>query len=324
MDKTQTKKIKFLNECKLLAESKGGSCESDQYVSTHIKLIWRCQFGHIWEAMPSNVKRGKWCPICSKNKKLSLYDCIELARSRDGYCLSNEYINAGSLIKWKCKYGHIWDATYNNVKTKNSWCPECKLSTGEKICRILFERHFNKLFNKCRPDWLLSDKGHRMELDGYNSDLKIAFEYQGIQHYKIDGFFIKNKNEFESRLNDDRLKLQLCLDRGIVLVVIPFFENFSNQILIDRFYDSLSNHGLNVERKIYSVNFTEVYANKIEIYKNMATARGGECLSNTYIDYYSKLTWKCEFGHIWDALAYSIERGHWCPDCAGNRKGRKY
>ena len=163
-----------------------------------------------------------------------------------------------------------------------------------------------------------------MELDGFNNELKIAFEYQGIQHYKIDGFFIKDKHEFKSRLDDDKLKLQLCSDKGITLIVIPFFEKFSNQILIDRFYDSLSNYGLKVKRKIIDVNFIEIYNSKIEAYKNMAIIRNGECLSDVYVDYYSKLTWKCQFGHIWNALGYNIERGHWCPDCAGNRKGNKY
>ncbi len=324
MDKTQSKKIKFLNECKLLAESRGGACVSEYYISTHTNLTWKCVYGHIWDAMPSNVKRGKWCPVCSKNKKLTINNCIELALSRDGYCLSKEYISSGSLMKWQCKYGHVWEATYNNLKTKKCWCPECKLSIGEKICRILFEQYFNKSFDKCRPNWLLNNKGSKMELDGYNSDLKIAFEYQGIQHYKVDGFFIKDKNELESRILDDKVKVQLCSDRGISLVVVPYFKNFSNEILMDTFYNSLDGCGLKVERKEFNINFSEIYNNKIEIYKKIAITRGGKCLSNTYIDYYSKLTWECKFGHVWNSLGYSIERGHWCPDCAGNRKGSIY
>ena len=59
-----------------------------------------------------------------------------------------------------------------------------------------------------------------MELDGFNEELKVAFEYNGEQHY------IKN------RFNDDRdldyikwkdnLKAKRCEENGIKLIVIPY------------------------------------------------------------------------------------------------------
>ena len=51
----------------------------------------------------------------------------------------------------------------------------CKTGIGisEKICRKYFEYLFNKPFNRIRPSWL-----SELELDGYNEELNIAFEYQ--------------------------------------------------------------------------------------------------------------------------------------------------
>ena len=92
----------YLISCQEYAKSQNGQCLSKEYESTHKKLIWQCKFKHIWYAMPSNVKRGKWCPTCSNNKKLSINDCIFYAKSKDGYCLSKKYINSASLLIWNC------------------------------------------------------------------------------------------------------------------------------------------------------------------------------------------------------------------------------
>ena len=59
----------------------------------------------------------------------------------------------------------------------------------------------------------------------------------------------------------------------------------------------------------------------IELMHSMARERGGECLSYTYTDAVTKLRWRCgQCGHEWDAAAFAIRRGGWCPPC-GYRAG---
>ena len=48
-----------------------------------------------------------------------------------------------------------------------------------------------------------------MELDGYNQDLKIAFEYNGIQHYRV-GRFSETDEALKQRKLDDRRKSIEC------------------------------------------------------------------------------------------------------------------
>ena len=48
----------------------------------------------------------------------------KIAKQRDGKCLSDEYINAHTKLKWKCSKGHIWEAIPDSVK-RGSWCSEC-------------------------------------------------------------------------------------------------------------------------------------------------------------------------------------------------------
>ena len=67
-----------------------------------------------------------------------------------------------------------------------------------------------------------------MELDGYNEELKLAFEHQGTQHYsdKTNHRFMK-KNLVE---NDDE-KMMICKSKGIAIIYI--LEMFTDTKLSD-------------------------------------------------------------------------------------------
>ena len=71
--------------------------------------------------------------------------------------------------------------------------------------------------------WLINDRGNAMELDGYNSEISIAFEHNGQQHYELDGYFMTHPDQLKSRLADDADKVRLCMKHGIALIVIPFY-----------------------------------------------------------------------------------------------------
>lgn len=52
----------------------------------------------------------------------------------------------------------------------------------------------------------------------------------------------------------------------------------------------------------------------IEDMQAIAAENGGECLSKEYKYYPSKLTFKCEKNHVWDANP-SWVKNNWCPLC---------
>lgn len=99
-----------------------------------------------------------------------------------------------------------------------------KESSGERECRRVLQKIFNKPFNSCRPNFLLNPvTGGRfnLELDCYEESLKLAVEYNGIQHYKYIPYFHKNKEAFHNQLYRDELKSRICKDNGVNLIKVP-------------------------------------------------------------------------------------------------------
>jgi hypothetical protein len=68
------KKRRFtIGEMQQIAESRNGKCISKIYTNKKTKLLWECSVGHQWEAIPDNIKRGSWCPICAMKNRKQVY-----------------------------------------------------------------------------------------------------------------------------------------------------------------------------------------------------------------------------------------------------------
>lgn len=96
-------------------------------------------------------------------------------------------------------------------------------SKGEKICRRVLEEHYGVAFPSIRPNWLKSGETKRnLELDCYNDELKLAVEYNGIQHYKWPNFTNQSKEAFFEQSRRDKFKVDRCRDLGIYLLIVPY------------------------------------------------------------------------------------------------------
>jgi len=119
-----------IGEMQELARQRGGVCLSKRYVNTKTPLRWQCAEGHVWSATPNSIKpsgykeRGTWCPICARRSLYSLGDMQQLAAEHGGKCLSTQYINCDTPLKWQCANVHIWKAAAS--RTRAPWCTACR------------------------------------------------------------------------------------------------------------------------------------------------------------------------------------------------------
>lgn len=98
-------------------------------------------------------------------------------------------------------------------------------SKGETICREFLEKRFRKPFPKMRPNFLrnpVTGGSFNLELDCFNTDLQLAVEYNGVQHYKFCPYFHKNKEAFLNQKYRDEMKRVKCRDAGIKLIEVPY------------------------------------------------------------------------------------------------------
>lgn len=58
-----------------------------------------------------------------------------------------------------------------------------------------------------------------MELDGYCTELSVAFEHQGIQHYEYTPFF-QSRLKFLRALELDSEKRALCEESKVLLIEV--------------------------------------------------------------------------------------------------------
>ena len=188
-------------------------------------MSWKCVKGHNWEASWASIKdMESWCPTCarqSRNKKLNLTDLQLHAKSRNGLLLSKVYANCNQLLLWKCDKRHQWKASWRSILYNKSWCPICKLSKTEVLVKELLEKKLNITFKKKHLYYDPIFKQKYYELDGYNEKYKIAFEYNGEQHYTWKPHW-HTKQEFLELQQRDKDKEQYCIENGITLIVIPY------------------------------------------------------------------------------------------------------
>lgn len=291
------------------------------YINSGTKLQWKCNSGHTFSKNWNKIQQGQWCPFCA-GRYVTIEDIQNIAIQKNGKCLSKYYNKCIDKLLWECAAGHQWEASFNSIKNSGSWCPYCNDSIGEKICRKYFEFIFKKSFPKCKPNWLVNNDGYRLELDGFCSSLKIAFEYNGPHHYIRDCY---KHTDLDKISANDNIKYELCKKNNVTLVSIPDVKSNSKQEYIKTYlinYLPMLGYNIPDDFKDLFISDTDLYTyNPLLDLQNIATSNKGKLLSTKYNGSNIKLQWECEFGHTWFATPSIIKnRNTWCPICKNPNK----
>ncbi len=128
-----------IDEMHIIAETRNGRCLSKTYINSRTKLLWECENGHRWEAIPGSVKKGRWCLECAGLKKHTIEMMKKLAEGRGGKCLSKVYVNNRTKLHWECAKKHRWEATPKDI-IKGSWCRICGIKSASEERSLTIEQ----------------------------------------------------------------------------------------------------------------------------------------------------------------------------------------
>jgi hypothetical protein len=215
----------------------------------------------LWKASFSRIQQGSWCPDCAGIKPKTYEYCQALAHNRGmqkngipGKLLTTksefekltitQYPSAIAL-EWCCNIQEhkSWYTSYQSIK-RGHWCPSCAQGLYEQICRWYFEKILSYIY-KCNMNFpkeklrniikiydeskysqkeriVIENLLKRGHLDGYCSNLRLAFEYNGPQHSRYPNHVHKSFEQFNYYLLVDKIKRKLCEENKIIVIDFPF------------------------------------------------------------------------------------------------------
>lgn len=82
--------------------------------------------------------------------------------------------------------------------------------------------------------------GEKLRLDAYILELRIGFEFDGIQHFRYTPIWHKSQEDFEKAKQRDIRKDEICKELGITLIRIKYDEKLSHDLIREKVSKFLS------------------------------------------------------------------------------------
>lgn len=296
------------------ARSKGGKCLTTKLVSLEDRVEFQCKEGHVWNPSRSTLNQRQWCPRCAPNRKITINELKEYAKSRGGECLVQVFLGPRRKVIWRCGVGHEWLASPICVLNNRSWCPECHVSS-----RRLGIEEMKKM---------ATDRGGQCLSTRYeNSSSKLRWRCAEGHVFWAQPNHIRSSSSWCPQCALDRVEKRLTIEdmqarakaRGGLCISKEYkgvFEPLLWQCEKGHRWETAPVH---IQQGRWCHFCARKHRRSLEDIRALAESRGGKCLAKSYRSNKDKLSWECGAGHRWEASFNGVSRGSWCPFCAGNR-----
>jgi hypothetical protein len=245
------------------------------------------------------------------NREQRLQILQEIAHSRGGVCLSNEYINSfQEKMLWECAAGHRWQATAFSIMTQGSWCKQCyyqSLRLGIEYFHNEAAKHGGKCLSPSYNTVNQYLKWQCAQGHVWHASARHVLGGTWCPHCVHDNMRlgIEKMRQFAQSRNGE------CCSDHYVNSGLPLRWRCANKHDFLMTYDNAKAghwcpHCAKAERD----------AKRLQMMRTIAVERGGLCLSDEYFGSREKLLWQCHLGHTWYAMPVSVKSGTWCPECA--------
>lgn len=315
---------------------------------TAMKVWWRCEKGHSWQAVVSSRTAGKGCPYCAGRKVMSGFN--DLATANPELALEWNYEKNGRLLPgsitgnshrkvwWTGSCGHSWEASVAN-RNRGCGCPYCcgkKLlvgfnDAGSRHPELMLDWDYGK--NKERPEqimagshrkvWWKCQKGHSWEAKiadrirgngcPYCSNRRILYGENDFAHVHPE-LTLEWDHEKNGGLSPEEVTYQ---SRKKVWWKCPKGHSWKTEI-----YHRAKGSGCPVcaRRKNHHpvtagkdlMTVSPKIASEWDYERNMGLTPDQVLPFST-----RKVWWVCKRGHHWQCTIQIRQKGTGCPFCDG-------
>ena len=206
----------------IISHAKGYRFVKSFYDNHHLTItVIHEACGYKYDVMFNVFTRPSRCPKCSHSvlKAADEFrkEFCDLMSSE--YTLLSDYKGSHKYVKVSHKKcGTVYSVSPTSILS-GARCPKCKFSRGEQlVSRALDSLKINYEFQKKFDDCINVE---RLPFDFYINSLRVAIEYDGIQHYKPVEYF-GGSSKYKISHKRDLIKNKYCIEHGINLYRIPY------------------------------------------------------------------------------------------------------
>jgi len=229
-----------------------------------------------------------------------------IAIEKEGRCISKEYVNNRTPLKFECKNGHIFNLRPDNVK--EHWCPECvfnELRLGLEV----FQEIARKKGGKCISE------------EYVNNRTPLEFECKNGHIFKMRPDVVKEGGWcHECYFDELRLGLEVFQEIARKKGGRCISEKYENNYTLLEF-ECKNSHIFKMRPDVvkrggwcHECYFDELRLG-LEVFREIAREHEGRCISEKYENNYTFLEFECKKGHIFKRRPFRVKEGYWCPEC---------
>jgi len=220
------------------------------YIDSIKKLKFKClKCNEFFYSAWRDIKDECGCPYCSGHQA-GLSNCLATLNpelSKEWHPVKNGVLTPFDVITgtskkvwWICsECSHEWPSTVKNRHDKNSGCPECSKSKGEKRISKNFMLK-NILFMPQKEfEGLVGINNGSLSYDFYLKQYNLLIEYQGEMHERFCKGIHKTKKDFEKQVEHDRRKKEYALKNNINFLEIWYWDFNKIESILDGYLNSL-------------------------------------------------------------------------------------
>ncbi len=317
---------KSIEDLYAIAAERGGKLIAVGRNRAH-KFTWECARGHTFMLMPPEVKRGLWCSQCSASlserivrahfeqifgkpfprmRPPWLRNTTGYALELDGYCeqlgIAFEHQGGQHYRKVDLFSNHSLRSIRARDARKRRVCRQ------RRVALIEIPELFNQLAVADLHSFILQacrQAGVRLPRGAASLQVKMTTVYSTT----------RDDEAMQALHRVAQIRGGRCLaDQYTGYDSRAAFVCKEGHEWIARLGDILSGSWC---RQCASKSTAESNRLTIQMMQDLATERGGKCLSDSYVNAITKLRWRCgACGHEWEAAPTVIRRGGWCHQCS--------